>query len=239
MSEMQKILKILMDQNGDDAYSLEEKSGVPQPTTQRFLSGKHGDPRSPTVKKWAAAYGITESQLRGDQPIDGIADGSDKSHEYDPSNRKVQQTPHDYGHLNYIKKYDETGGSMGRGFILSDQPGQITNLVVTDEWITKNVPSNSGKKNLSVITGFGDSMKGLFNPGDPLLVDLGVTTCDHEGVYFFRVGNEGYVKRLQRIPKVGIRVISKNPDYETWTITEDMDFEVIAKVLKVWNSENF
>jgi phage repressor protein C with HTH and peptisase S24 domain len=79
----------------------------------------------------------------------------------------------------------------------------------------------------------------MFNPGDPLLVDAGVKHCDHDGVYFFRVGNEGYVKRLQRIPNVGIVVMSKNTEYKEWTITPDMDFEVLAKVLKVWQSEKF
>jgi hypothetical protein len=73
MDKMREILKELMSRAGDDAYSLEVKSKVPQPTTQRFLSGRHGDPRSSTVKKWANAYGITESQLRGDVPIDGLA----------------------------------------------------------------------------------------------------------------------------------------------------------------------
>lgn len=72
MDKMREILRDLMGQYGDDAYSLETKSGVPQPTTQRFLSGKHGDPRSSTVRKWAGAYGLTESQLRGDAPIAGV-----------------------------------------------------------------------------------------------------------------------------------------------------------------------
>ncbi len=150
-----------------------------------------------------------------------------------------QTNENEYSNLNYIKKYDEKGGSMGRGVVLKDQPGQITNLVVTDEWINKNVPSHTGKNNLGVVTGFGDSMKGMFNPGDPLLVDKGVTSCDHDGVFFFRVGDEGFIKRLQRIPSVGIKVISKNTDYETWVISEDMDFEVLAKVLIVWKSEIF
>ena len=72
MDKMREILRELMSRFGDDAYSLEGRSKVPQPTTQRFLSGKHGDPRSSTVRKWASAYGITESQLRGDVPINGI-----------------------------------------------------------------------------------------------------------------------------------------------------------------------
>jgi phage repressor protein C with HTH and peptisase S24 domain len=138
-----------------------------------------------------------------------------------------------------IKKYDEVGGSMGRGIFLQDQPGQITNIDVTDEWIEKNVPHNTGKMNLGVVTGFGDSMLGMFNPGDPILVDSGVNSCSHDGVYFFRIGDEGFIKRLQRIPGEGIRVISKNTDYESWTITENMDFEVLGKVLIVWESAKF
>jgi phage repressor protein C with HTH and peptisase S24 domain len=130
-------------------------------------------------------------------------------------------------------------GSMGKGVVLRDQPGQITTMRVTEEWLQKNVPRHSGKDNLCVITGFGDSMLGMFNSGDPLLVDAGVRSCDHDGVYFFKVGLEGFVKRLQRIPGQGIRVISENKKYESWTITEDMDFHVMAKVIKVWQGTNF
>ncbi len=208
-------LKIWTDRNGVPA---KEKSYFSQLTTGAASFGEKAARRIEDDYNMGAGY--------LDTPISGNKEDTKTIENINP-------------HLNYIKKYDETGGSMGTGLILKDQPGQITNLVVTDEWINKNVPSHTGKNNLSVVTGFGDSMKGMFNPGDPLLVDTGINNCDHDGVYFFRIGEEGYVKLLQRIPKVGIKVISKNPDYETWTITDDMDFEVFAKVLIVWKSENF
>lgn len=66
------VLNSLMARHGHNAYDLERLSGVPQPTINRFLSGKHGDPRSSTLKKLAAAYGVTESQLRGDVPIEHL-----------------------------------------------------------------------------------------------------------------------------------------------------------------------
>lgn len=138
-----------------------------------------------------------------------------------------------------IHKYKEVKASMGAGIVMQDQPGEIENIEVNSDWYSKNIPANSGKDNLCIVTGFGDSMLGLYNPGDPLLVDVGITDCNHDGVYFFRVGEKGYIKRLQRIPEVGIRVISKNPDYETWTITEKMDFQVLAKVLMVWERKIF
>lgn len=138
-----------------------------------------------------------------------------------------------------ISQYHDVYGAMGNGLILNDQPGQITGWKVTQEWIAKNVPSNTGRNNLSIVTGFGDSMKGMYNSGDPIIIDTGITSCDYDGVYFFRIGNEGFIKTLQRIPGDGIRVISENKKYETWTITQDMDFEVFGRVLKVWKSEDF
>lgn len=143
------------------------------------------------------------------------------------------------GGLVEIKQY-ETGGSMGGGVILQDQPGVIQSWRVSEEWVHKNVRSFSAIKNLCVVTGFGDSMRPMFNPGDPLLIDTAVRAIDSDGLYFFRVSGEGFIKRLQRIPGVGIRVLSANRDnYEPWTITEDMDFQVLGRVLKVWCSEDF
>lgn len=132
-----------------------------------------------------------------------------------------------------------TGGSMGHGLRLVDQPGTIKSWNVDKEWIRLNVKHHTSDANLCIVTGFGDSMLGMYNPGDPLLVDKGVTTCDFDGVYFFRVGDEGFIKRLQRIPGQGILVISENSKYRDWTITDSMDFGVLAKVLKVWESKQF
>ena len=132
-----------------------------------------------------------------------------------------------------------TGGSMGNGVLLRDQPGEIQSWQVTKEWATKNIPNNSGLKNLCIVTGFGPSMRPLFNPGDPLLVDLGVTKPDTDAIYFFRVGEEGFIKHLQRVPGVGILAISENKRYRDWAITEEMDFEVFGRVLKVWCGTEF
>jgi phage repressor protein C with HTH and peptisase S24 domain len=137
-----------------------------------------------------------------------------------------------------IESYDDVAASMGDGVILNEQPGQITSITVNDEWANKNIPANTGKHNIKIITGFGDSMQPMFMPGDPIIIDVGIKTCNHDGVYFFRVGNEGFVKRLQRIPGQGIRVISVNPSYESWTITEDMDFEIFGKALRTWAHTN-
>lgn len=133
------------------------------------------------------------------------------------------------------------GGAMGNGLVLEDKPpGLIKSWRVDDEWLRLNVRQHTGVANLCIVTGFGPSMRGMFNPGDPLLCDRGVTTVDVDGVYFFRVGEHGFIKMLQRIPTTSgllIRAKSKNPDYDPFDISEGMDFQVFAKVLTVWKSE--
>lgn len=140
-----------------------------------------------------------------------------------------------------IRQY-ETGGSMGKGVVLADQPGVIKEWRVSEQWAQQNVHRITALKNLAIVTGFGPSMQPLFNPGDPLLVDRGVTRADVDGVYFFRVGEEGFVKQLQRIPTAKglvLRAKSYNTLYDPFDITEGMDFEVFARVVKVWKGEEF
>lgn len=148
-----------------------------------------------------------------------------------PSNREKPDTVR-------IRHFD-TGGAMGGGLVLKEQPGVIRSWEVSQEWAHKNLPYFTAMDNLSIVTGFGDSMLGMFNPGDPILVDRGITKCDVDGVYFFRVDGEGFIKRLQRIPGEGIVVISENSRYRDWTIKPGMEFQVLGKVLTVWRSEQF
>lgn len=148
--------------------------------------------------------------------------------------------PHRAEHV-ILRQFD-TGGAMGTGVELRDQPGIIESWKVSPEWVQKNVRGYSAASNLCIVTGFGDSMKGMFNPGDPLIVDIGVTTVEYDAVYFFRVGSEGFIKRLQRIPTeegLVLRAKSENTKYESWDIRQTMDFQVFGRVLKAWNSEDF
>lgn len=136
-----------------------------------------------------------------------------------------------------------SGGGMGRGFALEEAPpGHIKSWRVDQEWLRLNVPAHTGVRNLCIVTGFGPSMKPRYNPGDPLLCDRGVTEVDSDGVYFFRVDGHGFIKQLQRIPTrdgLLLRAKSFNPDYDSFEILPEMDFQVFGKILTVWRSEMF
>lgn len=146
-----------------------------------------------------------------------------------------------------IVQYDVSGGMDTRSKLVleAEQPGIIKSWRVDREWLQLNVRSYTSLQNLCIVTGFGPSMKGMFNPGDPLLMDRGVTRVDHEGVYFFRVGDEGYIKILQRVPEFNgpgfvLRVISKNEDFPPYDISpKNPHFHVIGKILTVWRSEQY
>lgn len=145
-----------------------------------------------------------------------------------------------------ITEYATGGGMDNKGqLLLDDQPGIIKSWRVTQEWLRLNVPNHTGLRNLCIVTGFGPSMRPMFNPGDPLLVDTGVKVVNHEGVYFFRVGEEGFIKLIQRVPEFdgpgfSLRIISKNPDYPPYDISpRNTHFEVLGKVLTVWRSEQY
>lgn len=137
-------------------------------------------------------------------------------------------------------------GNGGKLILEAEPPGIIKSWRVDQEWLRLNVPVYTSISNLCIVTGFGPSMKPIFNPGDPLLMDRGVNYVDHEGIYFFRLGDEGFIKIIQRVPnfdKPGfvLRIISKNKeDFPHYDISpRHPDFHVIGKILTVWRSEQY
>lgn len=242
-----ELLQLLMDRAGDNPNSLSAKSKVPQPTIFRFLNGTAKEPRLSTMMPIAKVYGVpveaffSETVLR--QVADRLKSGNGPAIKGGDDMRggnvlPLKRPPDEV----LIQQYD-TGGAMGHGLELRDQPGIIQGWRVNPEWLERNVRAHSSANNLCIVTGFGDSMQPLFNPGDPLLVDIGVKSVEFDSVYFFRIGNDGYVKRLQRIPTENglvIRARSEHKEaYDPFDITESMDFEVLGRVLKVWRSQDF
>jgi hypothetical protein len=211
------------------ATKLALESGTPKSHISALLSGRRGV-GDDLAAKWEGLYEKSPGWF-------------DREPVTKPNNMVIAAEPQRGYAVNsspelVIRQY-ETGGSMGIGLILRDQPGVINSWHVSPEWIQKNVHNVTSPANLAIVTGFGDSMKPMYNPGDPLLVDVGVKGVEFDGVYFFRIGNEGFIKRLQRVPGEGLVAISENKAYKDWTIREGMDFEVFARVVKVWRGDDY
>ena len=238
--EPKDLLLKLMERDGYNPNSLAAKfdSKSIQSQVFRFLSGKTREPRRSTLVPIAEFFKINVEAFynpsMAQEVMDEMKDAKDNVIEIGSSNNRQKNKPDEI-----VLSQFNSGGSMGSGLLLRDQPGVIQSWRVNAEWIQKNIKSHTGAANLCIVTGFGDSMKGMFNSGDPLVVDKGVNSVEGDAVYFFRVDDEGFIKRLQRIPGEGIRVLSENKKYESWTIKPDMNFEVFGRVVKAWQGEDF
>lgn len=147
-----------------------------------------------------------------------------------------------------IVQYPVGGGMDTTGRVLpeAEPVGEIKSWRVDREWLRLHVPVFTSIQNLCIVTGFGPSMRPMFNPGDPLLMDRGVNRVEQDGVYFFRVGEEGYIKIIQRVPEfdgpgVTLRVISKNKDdFPPYDLSpKNPHLHIIGKILTVWKSEQY
>lgn len=222
---LQDRLRQFMKERGLSASTLARQTGVSRASVSMWLSGTTKSLGADTTAQLAKSYGIDDALwLATGQRID--------------ENNLPLPDPAPSSQVVRIPQYD-AAGAMGNGLELRDQPGVIHSWNVSREWLNKNVRHFSSTENLCIVTGFGDSMRPMFNPGDPLLVDVGVSTVDFDAVYFFRVEGEGFIKRLQRVPGMGLMALSENPAYREWVIDGSMDFQVFGRVLKVWRSEDF
>lgn len=230
-------IKLAMERRNVDERTLATMLGITPAAVYQWTKEGGTAPRRHRLTEVADALHIREEwlvsgtgQMESEGSLQRVAQGLDTQVSFRRSDFDTE--------MMHIPQY-ATGGAMGHGLILRDQPGIIKGWTVNQEWLQKNARNYTAAKNLAIVTGFGDSMRPIYQPGDPLLVDTGVVSVDFDGIYFFRVGDEGFVKRLQRIPGEGIVAISENKAYRDWTIKPDMDFEVFGRVIKAWCGQDY
>lgn len=132
----------------------------------------------------------------------------------------------------------DVAGSMGNGLALPSQHIDVVeSMKVSKEYLARTV-SYSNVSNLAIITGYGDSMEGTFSDGDLLLVDRGVNDLKVDAVYVLALGDELYIKRIQRRPDGSMAMLSDNPKYQPYEIKngEAEKFQVLGRVLLAWNA---
>ncbi|MGZ4968751.1 MAG: LexA family protein [Methylobacter sp.] len=131
MTDLRENLEREMERMGWNAYDLANASGIPQPTIHRILSGKHGDPRTNTVKKLAHALGLTEAELRG---LGGYID-STVVRETLPSHSNTELGPDITGRIPLISWVQ--AGNWAE-IIDNDYPGDAEEWRLTTAKISKN-----------------------------------------------------------------------------------------------------
>jgi phage repressor protein C with HTH and peptisase S24 domain len=109
--------------------------------------------------------------------------------------------------------------------------GDIIQIVGLEKmWLRKEYGATDSLEGIRVS---GDSMEPTLLDGDVVLVDRN-DFVPKDGVYVLRIEENLFVKRLMRLPKDRIEVISDNPSYSKYIIDLKNplnDFQVIGKAL--------
>ena len=144
----------------------------------------------------------------------------------------VKGRPVDIDEFVFIPLYD-VALSAGHGAWADDIPPKSA-LAFRRDWLEVFVTTDFN--NLSVVMVKGDSMAGVLNDKDAILVDHNRTEAS-DGLYALRIGNEIFVKRVQRLPHA-LRITSANPEYDPFEVplqngdSSDNSVSIIGKV--VW-----
>ncbi len=134
----------------------------------------------------------------------------------------------------FVPRYD-IQAAAGHGRFAEDEKPMFT-MAFRRDWIETYVTRDT--KNLSVISVKGDSMEGVLNDGDTILINHGDTT-PRDGLYVLRLNENLLVKRLQLIPGGIVNVISANEAYPAFEIDLKNPTDDVAVIGRVeWFGRN-
>ncbi|HHK6067423.1 S24 family peptidase [Neisseria flavescens] len=167
-----------------------------------------GLPKSETLKKIKQLKGCSIDWL-----LTGEGSPFPDSEALKPTATDTLGNPVDIDEFVFVPRYD-IQAAAGHGQLVGDEQPMFA-MAFRRYWIENYVTRDI--KNLSVISVKGDSMEGVLNDGDTILINHGQTT-PRDGLYVLRLNENLLVKRLQLIPGGIVNVISANEAYPTFEI---------------------
>lgn len=161
-----------------------------------------------SLKKIADALNVDISELFSSKDIDATVDSYS-------INSLVKARREDVYRVEVL----DVSASAGGGAASKDVVEVIRSIEYEPEQ-AKLIFGSIPQEMVKLINVRGDSMQGTIEPGDLIFVDQRVRHFDGDGIYIFDFNGDTYVKRLQKV-KSELIVISDNPKYREWSITEE------------------
>ena len=217
-------IKVLRAQKGWTQADLARFASVSVETIKRYENGKT-NPTNDNLSKIANALGIDIKNLYDSVSPSMSPSGknlslSPKNLSPSPPNLKPQNDMIRIPLLHHIN------ASAGSGAI-NELPKEIEHRGFTKEILRESFGVVGDYQNLFIIHSFGNSMHPTIPQNALLLVQKGIPL---EGqICVARIGEEMFVKRIAKLPK--IRLLSDNERYDPINITDEMDFEIIGRVV--------
>ncbi|OOF51943.1 transcriptional regulator [Rodentibacter genomosp. 1] len=193
-----------------------KKVGVSQQAISKIIRGETLNPKN--ILEIAAALGVNAHWL--------------KTGEGEPDSQSVIRVVNMQEPINQNTvrvEILEVEASAGNGvFLTGTEQGLLAQEFDIDFFREKFGRSNSNT--LKIITVCGDSMYPTLSSGDILYVDISERSFSFDGLYVFTYGEQIFIKRLQKVGHK-LLVISDNPAYEKWEITDDEGLFIHGRVV--------
>lgn len=133
-----------------------------------------------------------------------------------------------------IPQYD-VRASMGHGQVPADYVEFVRNVVVNGLQLEKLGLEYTSPANLSIITGWGESMAPTIKSKDPVIVDRGVNEYVDDGIYVLTWDGHLFIKRVHKAKGGKLKIISDSRPNDPETVSPD-EVTIHARVLLVWNA---
>lgn len=173
---------------GIERRELASKTGIGYSTLAELERG--GMQTTTKLRVIADALGVSQRWLETGKGPKHIGEGGGA-----PAVSAVleNETPADYVR---VQQLDGDAG-MGEGRINDDFPDTVRGMDFAPTYIRSVVGFLPPPGRLVLVTGRGDSMVPVIQPGEALMVDTGVVSFDGDGIYLLNSGNGQQVKGLQ------------------------------------------
>lgn len=227
-SRLQELLQLFK-----SARAFAAASGVSQTGLQRLING--GEPTLSTLVALAKAAGVSVEWLAtGEGAMKKGADAAEVAIGLRAADSceclDTLGNPVDLGEFVFIPRYNlQAAAGYGAS---TDGEKPVFSMAFRKYWIDNYLRADP--HNLSVISVTGDSMEGVLNQRDVILVNH--AECNPgAGLFVVRMDGDLIVKRVQRLPGNKLEVSSANEAYKPFEVDMNNlpeDFEIIGRV--VW-----
>jgi len=206
MSTLADRLTLAIAHAGINQAELARRVGIKPPSVNGWFSGKAKFLRGENLLAAASALGVDQDWLatgKGEM----LRQGGDADLAQVPKSVSPPATASDYVR---VEQLDAEAG-MGGEVVNDDYPEVIRAMDFTPSYIRSIVGFLPPPGRLVLLTGRGDSMVPVIQPGDTVVVDTGITSYDSDGLYLINMGNGHQIKRL--LDRGVIHVASENKSY--------------------------
>lgn len=197
--------------SGDELARL---TAIPRRTLEYYLTGER-EPKVGRCVEIAKAVGVS---------VGWLASG-----EGEPVSKPAPSVDMDEDVYAFIPLYDARCSS-GHG-AWNERARVLTELAFTRYSLRKKGLS---PERLACLRNDGDSMKGLIEDDDTVMIDQSRNSLEGEGVYVILLDDHLYAKRLQREFDGSVLIISHNKEYKDLVVPKDRLSDLVIVGRAVW-----